>query len=302
VRLVFCGVRGSMPAAGPEFARYGGHTSCVAIGAGDDDPVLVLDAGTGLRRLSALLGGRPFRGSVLVSHLHWDHVHGMPFFVAGFRTGARVDVRIPTQDDDGGSVGRDAAAALARSMSPPSFPIVPSQLGEAWGFSSLDEGACAVEGFSVLAREVPHKGGRTFGYRVDDGVSSVAYLSDHDPLVLGPGHDGLGARHEAALALARDVDLLVHDAHITAAEIPRLGFLGHASAEYALRLGAEAGARAVALFHHAWERTDDALDALADDWRSASPVPLVLAREGLCLDLPGGLAAAVTSTVVTTGT
>jgi phosphoribosyl 1,2-cyclic phosphodiesterase len=296
VRVTFCGVRGSMPAAGPEFARYGGHTSCVAVSTGDGDPALVLDAGTGLRRLTALLEDRPFRGSVLVSHLHWDHVHGMPFFAGGVRDGARVDVRIPGQ---GG--GDDAEAALARAMSPPSFPIAPSQLGPAWSFSALSEGLCAVEGLTVLTREIPHKGGRTFGYRVDDGASSVAYLSDHDPLALGPGPDGLGARHEAALELADGVDLLVHDAHITATEVAELGFLGHACAEYALELGAEAGAGAVALFHHAYERTDDQLDALAAGWRAASRVPVVLAREGLCLDLSAGGVAVATGTPVTFG-
>ena len=278
MKVSFLGVRGSMPAAGAEFTRYGGHTSCVALSHDDGSPSLVLDAGTGLRRLTALLGDRPFTGSVLVGHLHWDHVHGMPFFVAGFREGARVDVRVPAQE--GG-----AEAALTRAMSPPSFPIVPAQLGAAWSFTDVDEGVHDVEGFTVLAREIPHKGGRTLGYRVDDGVTSVAYLSDHDPRVLGPGPDGLGERHEAALALADGVDLLVHDAHITAEEVPRFGFLGHACAEYALALADEAGARAVALFHHAYERTDDQLDALAVGWTATSRVPVVVAREGLDVHL-----------------
>jgi phosphoribosyl 1,2-cyclic phosphodiesterase len=278
VRVTFCGVRGSMPAAGPEFVRYGGHTSCVALSHDDGPPSLVLDAGTGLRRLSRLLGDRPFQGSLLLGHLHWDHVHGMPFFDAGFRDEARVDVHVPAQD--GG-----AEAVLARAMSPPSFPIVPAQLGDAWGFHDIEEGVHAVEGFTVLAREIPHKGGRTFGYRVDDGAASMAYLSDHDPRVLGQGPDGLGARHEAALALADGVDLLVHDAHITAAEVPHLGFLGHACADYALGLAEQAGARSVALFHHAYERTDDELDELATGWQTSSRVPVLVAREGVVVDL-----------------
>ena len=283
MRVHLAGVRGSMPAAGAEFARYGGHTSCVALAHDGEPPTLLLDAGTGLRRVSALLGDRPFRGSVLVGHLHWDHVHGMPFFTAGFRDGARVDVHVPAQE--GG-----AEAALTRAMSPPSFPIVPAQLGAAWSFRSVEEGTLEVEGFTVTAREIPHKGGRTFGYRVDDGRSSIAYLSDHDPCVLGPGEDGLGALHEAALALADGVDLLVHDAHITAAEVPRLGFLGHACGEYALELGRAAGARRVALFHHAFERTDDQLDALAVRW-TGGPQPALMAEEGLVLDLPARVVA-----------
>lgn len=285
MRVTFCGVRGSMPAAGAEFARYGGHTACVALSADDGPPTLVLDAGTGLRRLTGLLGGAPFRGSVLVGHLHWDHVIGMPFFSAGFLDGSRVDVRLPAQEPG-------VERALERMMSPPTFPVRPAQLGPGWSFTAVDEGQQQVEGFSVLALEIPHKGGRTFGYRVEAGGRSVAYLSDHDPLVLGPGPSGLGAHHDAALALVRGVDLLVHDAHITAAEVPRLGFLGHACAEYALELAAAAGVGRVALFHHAFERSDDELDALARGWHAASAVPVLVAREGLAVELGTSVLAA----------
>ena len=278
MRVTFFGVRGSMPAAGAEFVRYGGHTSCVAISHDGQQPSLVLDAGTGLRRLAATLGARPFRGSVLVSHLHWDHVHGMPFFQAGSRPTSRVEVRLPAQEGD-------VERILERMMSPPAFPIVPAQLGPGWSFSAIEEGAHDVEGFRVTAAEIPHKGGRTFGYRVDDGRSSIAYLSDHDTRVRGPGPSGLGAHHEAALELVTGADLLVHDACITADEVPRLGFLGHACAEYALELGAAAGVGTVVLFHHAYDRTDDELDALSGRW-CAGPGRAVLAREGMTVALP----------------
>ena len=95
MRVTFCGTRGSTPAPGLDFIRFGGHTSCVALshddGASPSRPTLLLDAGTGLRRLPELLGDRPFRGTVLLTHLHWDHVQGLPFFRAGDRDDARVD-------------------------------------------------------------------------------------------------------------------------------------------------------------------------------------------------------------------
>lgn len=279
MRVVFCGVRGSVPAPGPEFVRYGGHTSCVALAHDDGPPTLALDAGTGLRGLTALLDGAPFDGSILVGHLHWDHVLGLPFFAGGAREGARVDVRLPAQDGGG-------AAALERMMSPPTFPVRPAQLGPGWSFSDLADGAHEVQGFRVLALEIPHKGGRTFGFRVSDATSSMAYLSDHDPLVLGAGAAGLGAHHEAALALAQGVDLLVHDAQLTAQELPSRRYLGHAAAEYALGLAEAAGAARVALTHHDSERTDDELDALTDGWSRACAVPVVVAREGLVVLLP----------------
>jgi phosphoribosyl 1,2-cyclic phosphodiesterase len=271
MQVAFCGVRGSTPAPGVEFVRYGGATSCVALAHDGADPSLVLDAGTGLQRLTRLLGDRAFRGSLLLGHLHWDHVYGMPFFQAGARPDSRVDVHLPAQ-------GADAEAVLARMMAPPLFPITPSQLGAGWSFSSLDAGRHAIEGFDVLALDIPHKGGRTFGYRVEDGTTSVAYLSDHDPLALGAGPDGVGALHEAALELTAGVDLLIHDAQLHASELDTLGYLGHAAVEYAVALGAAAGVGKVGLFHHGPERTDDELDALATSVRSAT-LPVVVLRE-----------------------
>jgi phosphoribosyl 1,2-cyclic phosphodiesterase len=135
-----------------------------------------------------------------------------------------------------------------------------------------------------LAREIPHKGGRTFGYRVSDGHSSIAYLSDHSPVSFGEGPDGFGPYHEAALTLADGVDILFHDAQHTAAEFPTRSFMGHSSIDYAVGLGREAGARKVMLFHHDPPRTDDELDAIVESWRDA-PVAVEAATEGAVISL-----------------
>ncbi len=100
----------------------GGATSCVAVGNGVEPPRLVLDAGTGLMRLSTLLAGRPFVGTILISHLHWDHTHGLPFFDAGLQPGNSVRVLMPTD-------GTDAEELLSRGLSPPHFPVRPRELG-----------------------------------------------------------------------------------------------------------------------------------------------------------------------------
>lgn len=282
MQVTFHGVRGSTPAPGADFAGVGGHTSCVAVAAaGGSDPTLVLDAGTGLRALSAALDGRPFRGTILLGHMHWDHTQGLPFFSAGDREDASVAVRGPAQAD-----GSGLEENLTRMLAPPLFPIVPAQLRGRWTFGDLEAGAHQIEGFDVLALEIPHKGGRTFGYRVSDGSAALAYLSDHAPQALGAGPDGLGERHEAALTLADGVDLLVHDAQYTAAELPERGAFGHAAAEYAVALAAEAGARRVALFHHDPARTDGEVAAIAESVERRGGAPDVLvAREGLSLRL-----------------
>jgi phosphoribosyl 1,2-cyclic phosphodiesterase len=280
VRLTFCGVRGSTPAPGPEFVRYGGHTSCVAVAHdGAAAPTLILDAGTGVRRVSTLLAGQPFTGTILLTHLHWDHVQGLPFFRAGDRDDATVTLLLPDQRD-----GTGAEEVLARAMSPPHFPIRPRELRGRWTFGTIGPGRLEAGGFTVLACEIPHKGGRTLGYRVSDGRSVAAYITDHCPTALGPGPDGWGEYHPAAVELAAGADVVVHDAQLLAAEVAAEAAFGHAAADYAVALAGRAGARRVALFHHRPDRTDDALDELARRF-AVAPVPVVVAAEEQILDV-----------------
>jgi len=280
VRLHFCGVRGSTPAPGADFLRYGGHTSCVAVAAAPGaPPTLILDAGTGLRQVTPLLAGRPFIGTILLTHLHWDHMHGLPFFAAGDRDDAVVALLLPDQHD-----GATAEEVLARGMSPPHFPIRPGELRGRWSFAALSPGDLRADGFMVKARDIPHKGGRTLGYRVSDGRTVVAYVTDHCPTALGPGPDGWGEYHPDAVELAADADVLVHDAQLLAEELPAQAAFGHAAAEYAAGLGRRAGARQVVLSHHRPDRTDDELDQIAHRF-AASPVPVTVAAEGLVLDV-----------------
>jgi phosphoribosyl 1,2-cyclic phosphodiesterase len=277
VRIHLCGVRGSTPAPGREFLRYGGHTSCVALGHdGEAGPALILDAGTGLRSVTPLLGGQAFAGTILLTHLHWDHVQGLPFFRAGDRDDARVTLLLPGQGD-----GMAAAEVLARGMSPPHFPIPPSGLRGEWSFGTIEPGPFKVGGFMVEAREVPHKGGRTFGYRVSDGRCVVTYIPDHCPTVAGPGPEGWGEYHPAALDLAAGADLLIHDSFLLAREVAAEAVFGHAAAEYAVGLGRRAGVRRVMLAHHKPDRTDDELDELAARFAGGMPAVVVAAAGGI---------------------
>ena len=272
MRLDLLGVRGSTAAPGPDFVRYGGHTSCIAVTRdGASVPTLVLDAGTGLRSLTRRLDGAAYDGAVLLSHLHWDHVQGLPFFAAGDRDDARVDLYVPAQ---GGASGRDL---LAQTLSPPAFPITPEGLRGTWGFHAWEGGARDVEGFTVGAVDIAHKGGRTFGYRVERDGASMAYLPDHAPAA--------GTSPEL-LHLLEGVDLLVHDAQFLDGERPVAVDYGHATVQDAIALAVECRARALLLFHHSPSRTDDALDEIGR-W-SADLVPglrIVVAREGDVVDV-----------------
>ena len=278
MKVSICGVRGSVPITGPDFMRAGGDTSCVAISPDGEPPTLILDAGTGVRRVTELLEGAPFRGALVLTHLHWDHVQGLPFFLAGDRPDAEVALLLPDQ-------GPPAIDVLSRVMSPPFFPILPDDLRGGWSFDGYDEGARRVDGFEVLAAEVPHGGGRTMGLRVSDGRASVAYIPDHGPQELGPGDDGLGPLHDAVVELVAGADLLIHDAQYTAAELPAHAHFGHAAADYAVELAARCGVPRVLLFHHDPCRTDDQLDAIVAGLSVPAGITVSVAREGETIHL-----------------
>ena len=269
VRLNLLGVRGSTPAPGEEFARYGGNTACVAITAtGASRPTLALDAGTGLRALSALLSPEPFVGTILLSHLHWDHMHGLPFFTAGDRDDAKVTLCVPAQ---GGRTGFDL---LAQSMSPPAFPITPSDLIGRWTFTAIEPGKFSIEPFTVLAAEVRHRGGRTFGYRVSDGTSDIAYLPDH----VADGE--ISAELDA---LVRGVDVLLHDAQFVEKERKLADAYGHSTINDAIGFADRLQVGRLVLFHHSPNRTDEQLDEIAAGL--VSPCPVEIAREGRVIEL-----------------
>jgi ribonuclease BN (tRNA processing enzyme) len=186
------------------------------------------------------------------------------------RDDARVDLHVPQQD------GVSARDLLARTMSPPSFPIEPEGLLGNWRFLPAPQGSVSIEGFEVTAVDISHKGGRTLGYRVASPPVSFAYLPDHAP--------SRGMTPDAR-SLIEGVDVLLHDAQFIEAERGLADAYGHATVEETIDLAGNAGVGLLVLFHHSPVRTDDQLDRILD--LVDSPVPVVVAREGMRIPIGG---------------
>jgi phosphoribosyl 1,2-cyclic phosphodiesterase len=253
LNVTFHGVRGSAPAPGAGTQRYGGNTSCVALEAPAQEPLL-LDLGTGARAWAATLGGRPLRARALLTHVHFDHVQGLPFLEALDAAGARLEVWGP---DPG---GRRLADVIGDLIRPPYFPVRPTEAAGELRFCGVEDDTVALGEARVTVRSVPHLGS-TNGYRVEWQGVSVAYVSDHQ------APRGLDTVDEAVLELADGVDLLIHDAQFTASEWERKGDWGHSTVDYAVLVARQSGARRLALFHHDPARDDDEIDRLLDGAR-----------------------------------
>lgn len=279
MKLWLLGTRGSTPAPGPDFVRFGGHTSCVAVVPdGADEATLVMDAGTGIRMLTDRLASPAFHGSILLSHLHWDHIEGLPFCRALDQDDTRVDIYAPDQ------LGLSGHELLARTMSPPSFPIFPDGMHGTWNFLTIGAGQQQVETFRVTVADIAHKGGRTLGYRVEDDSGSFAYLPDHCP--------SQGVTDEA-IELIRGVDVLLHDAQFLENERAIAEDYGHATIDEAVNLATTAEVGRLVLFHHSPVRTDAALDkieagCMVDPASGQGVRPrTIVARDCMVIDIPG---------------
>jgi phosphoribosyl 1,2-cyclic phosphodiesterase len=238
------------------------------------EPPIIFDLGTGLRPFGETqpLDGT-FRGTVLLTHIHWDHVQGLPFFPPVDRAGARLDVFGPQQEQG------TLAEVFDGFMRPPYFPVTFSQLRGEIRFHDVLKDDLTVGGARVMIRPVPHCG-PTVGYRVEWAGVTVTYISDHQaPMELDSVADSV-------LELANGADLLIHDAQFSRAEFAEKAHWGHCTVDYAVKVARDAGAKRVALFHHDPSHGDEYVDRLLGDARTVAGLsgPQVLAAyEGLSL-------------------
>ncbi len=275
--MTFYGVRGSTPCSCASNQRYGGNTACVALAFPGSDPI-VFDLGTGLRFWGDdIATTTPFRGHALVTHLHWDHVQGLPFFSPILRSGSTFDI-YACPPESGSLVG-----AFDEFMGPPYFPVRVADLPGELRFHEVVNTDFAIGDVGVTVRSVPHIG-PTNGYRVErDGVV-VVYISDHQqPL------DGTLTVPDGVLELCHGADLLIHDAQYTASDFEKKSNWGHCTVDYALAVATQSGVRRLALFHHDPSHDDLMVDSILLEAREKLPrscgLEVVAAAEGLTLSL-----------------
>jgi CheY-like chemotaxis protein/phosphoribosyl 1,2-cyclic phosphodiesterase len=288
VRVRFWGTRGSLAKPGPRTLRYGGNTSCVEV-RGADGTLIVLDCGTGAHDLGrALLAeSRPTRGHLLISHTHWDHIQGFPFFAPVLTPGHEWDVYAPQ------GLGQRLEAALGGQMEFQYFPVTLKQLGATVRYHDLAEGTFAVGGATVTARYLNHPG-LAMGYRIESAGVTVVYATDHEPHSL---HQPVHLEDQRHIDFLSGADLVIHDAQYTLAEYPEKLTWGHSPAEWAVDFALAAGVPRLALFHHDPTRDDDDVDALVAACRDrarghGAAIEIFAAAEGRWVDLePRGPAA-----------
>lgn len=270
------GTRGSVASPGAETARYGGNTSCAAV-RGPNGSVLVLDAGTGIRRLGRTLAGHVRRVDVLLSHLHMDHVQGLGFFAPLF------DPKVQTHLWGPASLVLSLRARLVRYLSPPLFPVHLRDLPRCHLHELEPE--MTIGEFRVTATHVSHPG-FTFGLRIEAGGKAVAYLSDHEP-ALGATAFPAAAEWTSGHSVAKEADLLLHDAQYTAAEYPLHQGWGHSSIDHAIAFAELAHVRHLVTFHHDPAHDDDDIDRMTADAvsRLRPSMPVTAGAEGAVFEV-----------------
>jgi len=252
MKVTLWGTRGSLASPGAETARYGGNTSCVEVQA--NGAVLVLDAGTGIRRLGATLAEKFTRVDLLLTHLHMDHIQGLGFFAPLYDPEVSVHIWGPA------SATLDLRARLMRYLSPPLFPVHLRDLPCNLVLHEVPRGEFEIGPFRIRSGPVCHPG-PTVGYRIETEHAVLCYLPDHEPALgssVFPGHGDWTSGYAAA----KDADLLIHDAQYTSAEYAEHIGWGHSSMQQAFAFAKLAGVKHFVPFHHDPAHSDDDLDRL----------------------------------------
>ncbi len=278
MKVTLWGTRGSLASPGPETIRYGGNTSCVGV-EGRDGILLVLDSGSGIRRLSNALPDHIQRVDILLTHLHMDHIQGLGFFRPLRSPDYEVHIWGPA------SSGVSLWERLTRYLSPPLFPVRLRDLPCQLQLHESAGGSFEIGDYRVSTDFVCHLD-PTLGYRIEGEEGSIAYLPDHEPF-LAAARGPVRPDWTSGYGLAAGVDLLIHDAQYTADEYnERVGW-GHSSMAQAFQFAALAEARRLVPFHHDPTHSDRDLDLLITHTITETnpPFPVTPGIEGASFEI-----------------
>jgi len=264
------GTRGSIPSPGPSTAGFGGNTACLEVQAGSE--LVIFDAGTGIRLLGEKLMDteETVNASLFLTHFHWDHIQGFPFFAPLYDPAAGLRVLGPRQED------LDIQTLFARQMGQVYFPVPLEAVAAKLSFEHLAEEGWESGGVRVRSMRVRHPS-HTVGYRLETGGFSVCYVPDNE--IAGSGYPDAEGWRDRFVSFVEGADLLFHDSMYTDEEYEARTGWGHSTYEQALELAAEAGVAQLFFFHHAPERSDAELNRILDEFRNRA------SRRGLTLEV-----------------
>ncbi|MBO1255347.1 MBL fold metallo-hydrolase [Alteromonas sp. 5E99-2] len=279
MKVTFYGVRGSIPAPGAEFVRYGGNTACVHVELNDGTDI-VLDSGTGIRMLGKDLAAKTTPVHILLSHNHWDHIQGFPFFVPIYQPDREVIITP-------GQTYFNEQNAIVEQMRGSTFPVHPDNLPSKIRFNNLDKEQTKWEiGSATIKRLLINHPGGGSAYLITEGESKLAYITDNE---LYPPYkkenDFIGF-----VDFAWNVDLLIHDAQYLNSDMPTKSGWGHSIADEGVKLAVASNAKRLALYSHDPERTDDDIDNIVKDSKEfvksiESNLDVLAAQEKLTIQL-----------------
>jgi phosphoribosyl 1,2-cyclic phosphodiesterase len=303
MKLRLWGVRGSIPVPGPTTVRYGGNTACIEVRYGPDDKLLIVDAGSGIKPLGDKivreeLSKGPVRAKLFLSHTHWDHIIGFPFFVPIFIPGTQLDIYSPVNYEE-----RSVEEILGIQLSYQYFPVRQSELSASISYHSLkaDERLDLGDGMVITTKLLNHPV-TCYGYRFEYEGKAIVTLFDHEPFrnvfptdpeaegydesVAHEGEAVAQEQNDGIRAFYQDADVVIHDTQYTQAEYEeKFTGWGHSTYEFAIKSAHKSGVKNLYFFHHDPLRTDDQLDDLLATYRKKidgqTNMQIDMAREGL---------------------
>lgn len=293
MKFTFWGVRGSIPSPGPRTVRYGGNTTCIEVRT-DDDTLIILDGGTGLFSLAqSLLQNKSsdIQANIFISHSHWDHIHGLPFFTPLFIRGSRVRLHGAIDEISGNGIEHVMGVQLQNSY----FPVSETQMDATIEYHTLSLDVPVTVGDAVVSNVLMNHPVTNLGYRIECHGKSLFFTGDHEPFynIHPPGHPEHAAfaahmheRNQAIDALVAGVDALIVDCSYTREEYPAKQGWGHGTFDSAFELALRTGVRTLYCTHHEPTRSDDELEAVFAEVMARyapqlGPLNVVLAYEGL---------------------